>query len=198
MEISTNPAERLGRPQAHFINGKRIASGGLRDVLDPATGKPISQLHMGGPSEVDAAVAAARAALPAWSAVAPDERAKLLLRFAELMEANAQGHLRVVDPGRRTAAHDRRGLGAVRVPVPALLRGLDEQDHRQDHAVVGHGQVPDRPARLYPAGTDRRGGRDHALELSVRHGNAQDRAGAGGGLHAGSETRGRRSHRGSC
>ena len=75
MGISTNPTERLSRPQPHFINGERVASGGLRDVLDPATGKPISQLHLGGLDEVDAAVAAARAALPAWAAVAPDERA---------------------------------------------------------------------------------------------------------------------------
>ena len=59
-------------------------------MLDPATGNAISQLHLGGEDEVDAAVAAARAALPAWAAVPPDERSRLLLKFAELMEKHAQ------------------------------------------------------------------------------------------------------------
>ena len=90
MDISTQAAERLGKPQPHFINGARVSSGRLRDVLDPATGNAISQLHLGGAGEIDAAVAAARAALPGWAAVAPDERAQLLLKFAELLDRNAE------------------------------------------------------------------------------------------------------------
>ena len=90
MDISQQAKERLDKPQPHFINGARVASGRLRDVLDPATGNAISQLHLGGADEIDAAVAAARTALPAWAAVAPDERAKLILRFAELLEGNAE------------------------------------------------------------------------------------------------------------
>lgn len=90
MDISTQAAQRLSKPQPHFINGARVASGRLRDVLDPATGNAISQLHLGGAGEIDAAVGAARAALPGWSAVAPDERAQLILRFAELLESKAE------------------------------------------------------------------------------------------------------------
>lgn len=101
IEISTNTSERLSRPQAHFINGARVASGPLREVLDPGTGRAISQLHLGGRDEVNAAVTAARAALPGWAAVAPDERARLILRFAELMEGNAEHitELSVLDGG---------------------------------------------------------------------------------------------------
>ena len=70
-------------------------------MLDPATGNPISQLHLGGAEEVNAAVAAARAALPAWAAVAPDERARLILKFAELMESRAEqiAELSILDGG---------------------------------------------------------------------------------------------------
>ena len=101
IEISTIAGERLNGPQAHFINGKRVASGPLRDVLDPASGKAISQLRLGGKKEIDDAVAAARAALPAWASVAPDERARLILKFAELMEGKAEQitELAILDGG---------------------------------------------------------------------------------------------------
>ena len=101
IETSQFTAERLGRSQPHFINGARVASGPLRDVVDPATGNTISHLHLGGAEEVNAAVAAARAALPAWAAVTPDERARLLLKFAERMESHAQSiaELSILDGG---------------------------------------------------------------------------------------------------
>ena len=101
IEISTIAGQRLNGPQAHFINGERVESGPLRDVLNPASGKAISQLHLGGRQEIDDAVAAARAALPAWAAVAPDERARLILKFAELMEGKAEQitELAILDGG---------------------------------------------------------------------------------------------------
>ena len=73
----------------------------MREVLDPASGSAISQLHLGAEDEVDAAVAAARAALPAWAAVPPDERSRLILKFAELMETHAQAitEISVLDGG---------------------------------------------------------------------------------------------------
>ncbi len=101
IDISTQTAERLSKPQPHFINGARVASGRLRDILDPATGNAISQLHLGGASEIDAAVAAGRAALPGWAAAAPDERAQLILKLAELLERNAEAvtEISILDGG---------------------------------------------------------------------------------------------------
>ncbi len=55
-------------------------------VLNPATEKPIAQLDQAGPEETDAAVARAQAAFPAWRAVAPPDRARLLRRLATLVE----------------------------------------------------------------------------------------------------------------
>ena len=56
------------------------------EVVNPATAKPIAQLDRAGVEETDRAVAAARAAYPAWRAVKPADRARLLRRVAALVE----------------------------------------------------------------------------------------------------------------
>ncbi|MES1246220.1 MAG: aldehyde dehydrogenase family protein, partial [Actinomycetota bacterium] len=55
-------------------------------VLNPATEQPLAELESAGVEEADAAVARARAAFPAWRAVAPADRARLLRRLATLVE----------------------------------------------------------------------------------------------------------------
>jgi len=58
-------------------------------VLNPATEEPIAELPEAGVEETDAAVARAKAAFPAWRAVAPADRARLLRRLATLVEEHA-------------------------------------------------------------------------------------------------------------
>jgi acyl-CoA reductase-like NAD-dependent aldehyde dehydrogenase len=65
------------------------------EVLNPATEKPIAQLDRAGIQETDRAVAAARAAYPAWRAVKPADRARLLRRVAALVEENVDGLARL-------------------------------------------------------------------------------------------------------
>jgi len=55
-------------------------------VLNPATEEPIAEVEAAGIDETDEAVARARAAFPAWRAVAPSDRARLLRRLATLVE----------------------------------------------------------------------------------------------------------------
>ena len=55
-------------------------------VVDPATEKPIAQLPLGGVEAVDVAVAQATRAFPAWRAVSPTDRARLMRRFATGVE----------------------------------------------------------------------------------------------------------------
>jgi acyl-CoA reductase-like NAD-dependent aldehyde dehydrogenase len=55
-------------------------------VVNPATEEPIATLDEAGVAETDAAVARAKAAFPAWRAVAPGDRARLLRRLASLVE----------------------------------------------------------------------------------------------------------------
>jgi acyl-CoA reductase-like NAD-dependent aldehyde dehydrogenase len=58
-------------------------------VLNPATEEPIAELEQAGVEEADAAVARARDAYPAWRAVSPGDRARLLRRLATLVEEHA-------------------------------------------------------------------------------------------------------------
>ena len=59
-------------------------------VLNPATEQPIAELEQAGLEGTDAAVARAKAAYPAWRAVAPNDRAGLLRRLATLVEEHLE------------------------------------------------------------------------------------------------------------
>ena len=76
---------------SHFIGGRRIpASDGRRFATrDPATGETLAECALGSRADVDAAVAAARAAQPAWAALDPSRRARLLHTLALLIERDA-------------------------------------------------------------------------------------------------------------
>jgi len=73
----------------HFIAGepRDPDSGRWRDVFDPATGQVFGQVADGNPIDVEAAVAAARDAFPAWSALPNFERAAWLEKLAAALEA---------------------------------------------------------------------------------------------------------------
>ncbi|MEP6972988.1 MAG: aldehyde dehydrogenase family protein [Actinomycetota bacterium] len=64
------------------------ASGRTFASIDPSTGGTIAQVSLGDAQDVDAAVRAARAALPAWADLDPMDRTRLFLRFAELIEVH--------------------------------------------------------------------------------------------------------------
>jgi len=64
-------------------------------VLNPATEQPLAQLEQAGVEETDAAVARAKAAFPAWKAVAPADRARLLRRLATLVEEHGEELARI-------------------------------------------------------------------------------------------------------
>jgi betaine-aldehyde dehydrogenase len=59
-------------------------------VLNPATEEPIAELSAAGVEEADAAVARAREAFPAWRAIAPGDRVRLLRRLATLVEEHGE------------------------------------------------------------------------------------------------------------
>ncbi|MCL6709449.1 aldehyde dehydrogenase family protein, partial [Pseudomonas sp. R2.Fl] len=67
----------------HYVNGKLLpAEGKLIDVVNPATEEVIGRVVKGTAEDVDAAVRAARAAFPKWSALPGHERAKYLYAIA--------------------------------------------------------------------------------------------------------------------
>ncbi len=57
------------------------------EVLNPATGETMAEVAESSVEEVDAAVAAARKALPGWAATPPGERGAALLKLADRIEA---------------------------------------------------------------------------------------------------------------
>jgi gamma-glutamyl-gamma-aminobutyraldehyde dehydrogenase len=77
--------------QSHFVAGRPFAgTGGARlDVISPIDGQLLTTIADGSAADVDVAVGAARKAFAAWSATAPSERKRVLLRFADLVEKNA-------------------------------------------------------------------------------------------------------------
>lgn len=75
-----------------IIGDRRLESGSgeLHEHIYPATGRVTREIRLGSAADVDEAVAAARAAFPAWRALPGDKRRDLMFKFAELCERNMQ------------------------------------------------------------------------------------------------------------
>jgi aminomuconate-semialdehyde/2-hydroxymuconate-6-semialdehyde dehydrogenase len=96
--------------QKEFIKLKNFIDGGFRDPIDgryldniePATGKPYSQVGDSDGRDVDLAVAAAEKAFPDWSKKPAAERSKILLRIADLIERDLEKFARAesIDTGK--------------------------------------------------------------------------------------------------
>jgi malonate-semialdehyde dehydrogenase (acetylating)/methylmalonate-semialdehyde dehydrogenase len=75
---------------SHWIDGRVVAStsGHSAPVYDPATGNQTGAVDLASIAEVDAAVAAAAKAFPAWRSTSLSRRAEVLFRMRELVDAN--------------------------------------------------------------------------------------------------------------
>ena len=87
-----------------LINGEWVSAqtGETIPVQDPASGKEIAQIGRGAAYEVDAAVAAARKALPEWGKLTPRKRALVLHRLGDLIDENVEelSELETLDQGK--------------------------------------------------------------------------------------------------
>ena len=116
----------------HFINGKPQAATGGRSqaVYNPATGEATRQVQLASADDVNAAVAAAKAAFPAWSEATPLRRARVMFKFLELLNQNKDVLAAMI-----TAEHGKvftdaqgevaRGIDIVEFAcgIPQLLKG---------------------------------------------------------------------------
>ncbi|OBH16850.1 carnitine dehydratase [Mycobacterium sp. E342] len=117
-----------------LINGQRVPakSGATFDSIDPYSGQPWVRIPDGGASDVDTAVAAARAALRGpWGELTPTARGALLLRLADVIAAEAEtlAELEVRDGGKLA----REMVGQMR-SLPDYYRyfgGLADKVHGQ-------------------------------------------------------------------
>lgn len=92
------PATGCYAPKGMLIDGGWVdsASGARIAVENPANRKVITDVPRGDAADVDAAVAAAARAFPAWARTNPRERGRALLRIADAMEARAEEMARTI------------------------------------------------------------------------------------------------------
>ncbi|PKV91148.1 acyl-CoA reductase-like NAD-dependent aldehyde dehydrogenase [Amycolatopsis echigonensis] len=85
------------------------------EVRNPATAEVVRQVELTSEAETDAAIARAHAAFPAWRAVAPGDRARLLRRFADAVDADIEHLARLeVENSGHTIGNARWEAGNVR------------------------------------------------------------------------------------
>tara|TARA_B110000858_G_scaffold11827_1_gene12109 strand:+ start:4475 stop:5986 length:1512 start_codon:yes stop_codon:yes gene_type:complete len=122
-----------------WINGKKAAGSSSRegDIRNPATDAVIRKVTFGNSDDVDTAVAAAAAAFPAWRAVTPVRRARILGRFRALLQSKeiseelchliSEEHGKTLDDA---AGELQRGIEVVEFAegAPHLLKGAHAED----------------------------------------------------------------------
>jgi aminobutyraldehyde dehydrogenase len=117
-----------------LINGKLVAGkGAAEQVLDPASGKPLATVHEASKAQIDAAVAAAQAAFASWAATAPKDRAALLLKLADRIEADSADYagLESANCGKPLAA-----VGGDEIPAVADVMRFFAGAARTMHGAV--------------------------------------------------------------
>ena len=120
------------RDIGHYIHGERVAStsGRAQAVYNPATGAVARQVALASVDEVNAAVASAKAAFPAWSETPPIRRARVMNNFLALLNEHRDELAAMI-----TAEHGKvftdaigevsRGIDIVEFAcgIPQLLKG---------------------------------------------------------------------------
>ena len=96
-----------------LINGEAVSADSAIDVINPATEQPIASVPAASPEQLDTAVAAARAALPAWSARPMDERRELILKMADRIEQNMGELAQLLSQEQGKPMEGFAGLGAM-------------------------------------------------------------------------------------
>ncbi len=117
---------------SHFIGGKLVpgTSGRFADVFDPNTGNVQAQVPLASVSEVEAVIANAAAAQPKWGATNPQRRARVMMKFLDLINANMEPLAKMLSAEHGKTIPDakgdiQRGIEVVEfsIGIPHLLKG---------------------------------------------------------------------------
>jgi malonate-semialdehyde dehydrogenase (acetylating) / methylmalonate-semialdehyde dehydrogenase len=120
------------RTISHFINGRSATRPGAvtSPVYDPSTGQVQARLEQGDAAILGEAVAVAKAAQPAWAAINPQRRARVMFKFKALIEEQMQELARLMSSEHGKLLDDsmgelQRGLDVVEFVcgIPHLLKG---------------------------------------------------------------------------
>lgn len=116
----------------HYLNGEHVkgTSGRFADVMNPATGEVQGRVPLANAEELNKAVEYAAAAQPKWAATNPQRRARVLMKFVDLLnrdmdklaEALSREHGKTLPDA---AGDVQRGLEVVEycIGAPQLLKG---------------------------------------------------------------------------
>ncbi|WP_343586409.1 CoA-acylating methylmalonate-semialdehyde dehydrogenase [Pseudomonas sp.] len=105
----------------HLINGEVVfESRRTQDVFNPATGQVARQVALASSQTVEHAIATAEAAFPAWRDTPPIKRARIMFRFKELLEQNADAICKLIGEEHGKISHDAAG---------ELQRGIENVEY---------------------------------------------------------------------
>jgi len=115
----------------HFINGTAVADiGRMQPVFNPASGEVVRHVALASRATVEQAIAAAAAAFPGWRDTPPLKRARIMLRFKELLEQHADKIVALITEEHGKVLDDalgelQRGIEVVEYAcaAPELLKG---------------------------------------------------------------------------
>jgi malonate-semialdehyde dehydrogenase (acetylating)/methylmalonate-semialdehyde dehydrogenase len=120
------------RDIGHFIDGKRVPgrSGRVSDVYNPATGEVQARVALASAAELDAAVQGAARAQPAWAATNPQRRARVMMRFVNLLNRDMDRLAEALSSEHGKTLPDAKGdvtrgleVAEVCIGAPHLLKG---------------------------------------------------------------------------
>jgi malonate-semialdehyde dehydrogenase (acetylating) / methylmalonate-semialdehyde dehydrogenase len=120
------------RTVRHRIGGEETTGSSTRTsiVWDPATGQPQAEVVLAETADVDAAVAAAKAAFPSWSETSISRRAKIMFAFRNLLEAHTDELARIIASEHGKVVEDAKGeimrgmeVAEFACGIPQLVKG---------------------------------------------------------------------------
>lgn len=115
----------------HLINGEILTDAhATQDVFNPATGDVTKQVALASQTTVEDAIAAAQAAYPQWRQTPPAKRARVMFKFKQLLEDNAEEICAMIGEEHGKISHDAmgeltRGIENVEFAcyIPQMLKG---------------------------------------------------------------------------
>src|SRR5580693_5070729 len=125
------------RELSHYYGGawRGNKTGEYRDVVNPATGETLARAPIASKEDVNAAVAAAAAAYPAWRRTPPEDRIQYLFKLKQLLEEHIEELAQICtqENGKtvgESRAELRRAIENVEVAcgIPTLMQGYNLED----------------------------------------------------------------------
>jgi len=115
----------------HLINGEKVTDNKrTQDVFNPSTGEVSKQVALASKATTEQAIAAAQAAYPAWRNTPPAKRARIMFKFKDLLEQNADKICAMIGEEHGKISHDamgelQRGIENIEYAcyAPELLKG---------------------------------------------------------------------------